>query len=159
QHDVLMITTFEKAKGKLKQVVYPVADLVVPVDNHPLHPVQDIKEQMARFSNNNAVMHQAPTPYNTNGMPNRTPVSSMSSGNGVTSSIFGSSNPGVSGSNIQPQNGNSVTRSQGQTIENVLIDTITNMVAPDTWSSVGGGGKIQYFPLGMALVINQTQEV
>src|SRR5262249_35813416 len=28
-----------------------------------------------------------------------------------------------------------------------------------TWSEVGGKGTIQYYPLGMALVINQTQDI
>ncbi len=41
----------------------------------------------------------------------------------------------------------------------MLIDLIQNTVAQNTWQSVGGQGTIQYYPLGMALVVNQTQEV
>src|SRR5207247_1221842 len=51
------------------------------------------------------------------------------------------------------------TRLPGQTIEDVLIKVITTSIAPDSWSDVGGKGTIQYFPLGLALVVNQTQDI
>src|SRR5262249_54420684 len=34
-----------------------------------------------------------------------------------------------------------------------------NACSPQSWSDVGGPGTIDYFPLGMALVINQTPDV
>ena len=53
------------------------------------------------------------------------------------------------------------TRSPGQaqTIEDLLIKLITNTIKPQSWAEVGGSGTIDYFPLGMALVINQTPDV
>ena len=36
---------------------------VVPVDNHPLSPVQDINQAMGRYLNNGQMTHQAPTPW------------------------------------------------------------------------------------------------
>jgi hypothetical protein len=47
----------------------------------------------------------------------------------------------------------------GRTAEDVLIRLITTTIEPKSWSEVGGKGTIQYFPLGLALVINQTQDV
>jgi len=44
-------------------------------------------------------------------------------------------------------------------VEDLLICLIQNTVAADTWKDVGGQGTIQYFPLGKALVVNQTQDV
>jgi len=41
----------------------------------------------------------------------------------------------------------------------MLINLITNTVSQDSWNSMGGPGAIHYYPLGMALVINQSQEV
>src|SRR5262249_54868091 len=38
EHQMLKITTHENANNKLKRVIYPVADLVIPVDNHTLAP-------------------------------------------------------------------------------------------------------------------------
>jgi len=49
--------------------------------------------------------------------------------------------------------------SNGQTIEDKLISLIQTTIAPTTWKDVGGQGTIQYFPLGMALVVNQTPDV
>jgi hypothetical protein len=86
--DVLQITTEEEARGKLKQVTYPVADLVIP--------------------------------------PTGTPASADG---------------------------------PGRSTEDQLIKLITTTVAADSWSDIGGKGTIQYCPVGMALVVNQTQDV
>jgi general secretion pathway protein D len=44
-------------------------------------------------------------------------------------------------------------------LQQQLVTLIMNTVAPDSWSSKGGPGTIDYFPLGMTLVINQTPDV
>jgi len=43
--------------------------------------------------------------------------------------------------------------------EKSLVKLITRMVATRTWSDRGGRGTIDYFPLGNALVVNQTPDV
>jgi hypothetical protein len=50
-------------------------------------------------------------------------------------------------------------RTPGETAEDVLIRLITSTIEPSSWSDVGGKGTIQYFPMGLAMVINQTQDV
>ena len=50
-------------------------------------------------------------------------------------------------------------RAPRQTMEDLLMDLIKGTIAPHTWKEMGGPGTIQYYPLGMALVINQAQEV
>src|SRR5712692_3887413 len=40
-----------------------------------------------------------------------------------------------------------------------LILVLTNTIAKDSWTQAGGVGTIQFFPFGMALVVNQRQEV
>src|SRR5262249_9223996 len=45
------------------------------------------------------------------------------------------------------------------TLEDRLIKVITDTIAPDSWSTTGGAGTIDYYPLGMALVILQTPDV
>ena len=37
--EVLQVTTEKNARGKLVQKTYPVADLIIPVDNHIISPV------------------------------------------------------------------------------------------------------------------------
>jgi RNA polymerase sigma factor (sigma-70 family) len=40
-----------------------------------------------------------------------------------------------------------------------LIRVIGHTIAPSTWAEVGGPGTIDYFPIGKALVVNQTPDV
>ncbi|MCI0462395.1 MAG: STN domain-containing protein [Gemmataceae bacterium] len=47
----------------------------------------------------------------------------------------------------------------GQTGETVLINLITSIVERSSWCDVGGNGTIQFFPFGLALVVNQTQDI
>jgi hypothetical protein len=100
--EALQITTTERAKGKLRVLTYPVADLIMPIGggDHELAPFLCRKY------------------------------------------------PELAGK-----------RTPGMTAEEVLLRVITNTVEPDSWSEAGGKGTIQYFPLGHALVINQTQDV
>lgn len=44
-------------------------------------------------------------------------------------------------------------------IASVLKTLITNTIAKDSWEEMGGVGSYQYFPLGKALVISQSQEI
>ncbi len=46
-----------------------------------------------------------------------------------------------------------------KTLEDRLIRLITDTVAPTTWSESGGRAKVEYYPLGMALVVRQTPAV
>ena len=45
------------------------------------------------------------------------------------------------------------------TLEERLVKLIRTTIDPTSWAEVGGKGTIQYFPLGMALVVNQTPDV
>jgi hypothetical protein len=40
-----------------------------------------------------------------------------------------------------------------------LIKVITNTIKPETWSEMGGPGTIEYYPLGMAVVVNNSADV
>src|SRR5262249_1621219 len=63
-------------------------------------------------------------------------------------------------SSSQSSNGTQVTkRGAGNTTEEQLIKLITNTIQPRTWSDMGGPGSIDYFPLTMSLVINQTPDI
>src|SRR5262249_28982082 len=105
-----------KAKPKLVQRVYSVADLIVlPGSNGggaplPYRHQDQIPEQLADF-------------------------------------IF-----------IPSLNGGEGEKS-GQTLEAHLTKLITETIAPASWEAKGGRGRIDYYPLGMALVITQTADV
>src|SRR5262249_15701948 len=50
-------------------------------------------------------------------------------------------------------------RGAAHTCEEALLHYITRTVAPESWHDKGGPGTLQYFPLGMVLVVNQTPEL
>jgi type II secretory pathway component GspD/PulD (secretin) len=151
QDQVLMVTTKEKALGRNRRVTYSVADLVVPVGDHPNPGISDLNTALSRaLQGATSMVNSGASPYtNSFALPNGTTVSSQGSGVGTN---FATSGTGSGPTAL-------VQRSQGNTIENLLIELIQKSIAPNSWSDVGGQGTIQYFPLGMALVVNQTQEV
>jgi Flp pilus assembly secretin CpaC len=46
-----------------------------------------------------------------------------------------------------------------RTLEDRLIKLIRDTVAPATWQEQGGPGKIEYYPIGMSLIVHQTPAV
>jgi type II secretory pathway component GspD/PulD (secretin) len=147
--EMLQITTEDNAKGKQVRVVYPVADLVVPVENHAMNHSLDMKYIMDKIVDGSGM----PTP-STGVVPYTGPFS-LQSGTPVSQSspVSMSQSAGV------PTTPLAAPRTSGQTIEEVLMKLITSTVAPSSWNDVGGPGTIQYFPMGLALIINQTPDI
>ncbi|MCI0455887.1 MAG: hypothetical protein L0Z62_02765 [Gemmataceae bacterium] len=146
--EALQITTEQHAKGKRKVVTYPVADLVVPIPNHELPAVCKFNEVAMKHYNGGGLNYGGPMPLiGAGGMPFGQQVSSPNSGTGY----------GSMGGHGAPMA--NPPKPPGSTIEAELINLITKTIAPETWSDVGGKGTIQYFPTGLALVINQVQDV
>jgi type II secretory pathway component GspD/PulD (secretin) len=149
KHDVVRITTQRGARGELVQRTIPVADLVVPVQNFAPSPISDLETRLQQnLETNGLTMPGAGTPY--------TPSLGLPASSGTATGA-----PSRSGGTLSNNpTGATVTKNQAAgTIEESLIRLITNSVKPDTWESMGGPGRIEYYPLGMALVINQTPDV
>ena len=155
ENEVLNVTTQAQSKGRLVQKVISVADLVIPVENHPLNPVNSLDSALSRHINNLSPGISAPTVnFSQEGLATGQTVSSSSSGtyNGLGSAMSNAANNTNTNSLVGPKNSSA-------TLENALINLIMNTVQQNTWSHMGGPGTIQYFPLGHALIVNQTQEV
>ncbi len=154
----LMITTVEKAHNKFRRAVYSVADLIVPVEDHPVPDVFNLQKVLEKHLASQYAMQNyvgaSPLTTQPMGLPLAPPVSAYGSGLGTA---WGTS------SQSQAQSGPTPTPAQmrrpGATMEDLLIDLIKGTIAPQSWKDMGGPGTIQYYPLGMALVINQAQEV
>lgn len=153
-NEVLNITTDKHARGKLVQRTWPVADLVIPVDNHLVADVANLQRVLDRNNQPNVQMGGTQPFQPRNGLQNGVPVNSGSSN---PDSLRDS--PGWTAQNSTTPLASTRSPGQAHTIEDQLIKLITNTVAPTSWSDVGGPGTIDYFPLGMALVINQTLDV
>jgi type II secretory pathway component GspD/PulD (secretin) len=146
RNEVLLITTPAHAADKQTQQVHHVADLVIPI-----YDPGDL--------NKAAGVAPTPTAPPTPGTSLPTPVTglgSLSQGSPIGSSTgaatgspfasTGSTNP--AGAKVNPK-----------TMEETLMKLITSTVAPKTWEDVGGSGHIEYYPLTMSLVINQTPDI
>jgi type II secretory pathway component GspD/PulD (secretin)/tetratricopeptide (TPR) repeat protein len=156
-NEVICITTQKGARGKLVQRVIPVADLVIPVQNYATPAVSNLDEALANTMRGNQ-------PFSS-GMGSMTPHMSNS---GMSGSGMPTGSPSLGGPGARPGSlinnsggaGMQITKeSASGTIEESLIRLITGSVQPDTWEAMGGAGRVEYYPLGMALVINQTPDV
>jgi type II secretory pathway component GspD/PulD (secretin) len=145
KYEVLQVTTEAYAKGTLIQKTYQVADLVIPVENTSMPEYMDLQRLMDQTPKIGSGTVNGRTPY----------TGPLSLPNG--SAVDAASQQGSDASRA-PAGGVSV-RQRGSTIEDVLIKMITNTIKPETWSAMGGPGTIEYYPLGMALVVSQTPDI
>jgi Flp pilus assembly secretin CpaC len=153
--DVLKITTEDQARGKLKQMVFPVGDLVIAVENFGEVGKQlDPATQLGMVNVNQALSGTSPMTAMT-GMPGGQPVTmpAVAPGGSMANGQAGNFASDASGSNMQ------VTKQRQQTHEDMLIKLITNTIAPHSWAEQGGSGTIDFHPLTMALVVNQTPDI
>jgi len=149
--EVLQITTEKHARGKLAQRTFPVADIIIPVDNHVLPNSANLMHMLGKNGADSSTLQLGGSMHAPKGgLPGGADVSSM------LNQVNGSSTTGTT-----PNTPIADTRQPGQlqTMEQLLIKLITNTIAPQSWSEVGGQGTIEYYPLGMALVINQVPDV
>jgi type II secretory pathway component GspD/PulD (secretin)/tetratricopeptide (TPR) repeat protein len=152
--DVLKITTPRKARGTLVQKVYRVADLVMPVEDFQQPQAMNLERSLNRVIEQQQMrLGNGQTPFN-NGrfmLPNGEAAGSSPS---LTTAPGG----GQPGSNTGMSQIGAPTTTKS-TMHEMLIRLIQNTVAPTTWAEVGGAGTLEYMPIGMALVINQTPDV
>ena len=155
REESLIITTADKLNQQLKRVVYPIADLITPVENHELPDVFDLQKVLEKhWQSQYAIGGTPPTPLQSpTSLPPAPAVSSYNSGLGSAFGAMSGSQPQAMGySPVQPHK-------KGETLEHVLMDLIKGTIAPNSWKEMGGPANIQYYPLGMALVVTQVQEV
>lgn len=155
--DVLQVVTLKEAQGKLTQKIYPVADLVIPIDNYAPADSTNLLRALDRINGRaNAgptlQTYQPPSGLN-NSMPTN-PQMSTQPGSQLENSLS------MGGPVQQNSNATSISKQMPtNTIEQTLMKLVTNTVSPHSWSDVGGSGTIDYYPIGHALVINQLEDV
>ncbi|MHB1421877.1 MAG: type II secretion system protein GspD [Gemmataceae bacterium] len=151
--DVLKITTPEQARGKLELKVYPVADLVIAVEN--FGQVGGPPEANLGLVNVNQAMNPTmnpnAAPSGMNGMPGGMPVG-MPAGSSMANAPPG-------GFAADPNSNVQVSKQRTQTHEDMLIKLITSTISPSSWSEQGGQGTIEFHPLTLGLAISQTPDL
>ncbi|WP_162659662.1 type II secretion system protein GspD [Tuwongella immobilis] len=160
EDNVLKITTEKMARGKLMTKTFSVADLVIPIDNYAIPQSQQLTkvlEQQAAQRGMLSGLNNVPVPASNpigSGMP------ALNSSNTLPDGLAAA--PGRLINNQAPDSplAPSATLSNAKnTLEENLMRLIRDNVSPNSWSQVGGAGTIDYYPIGMALVVNQTSDV
>ncbi len=141
--EALKITTQANAKGKCELRTYQVVDLVVPIDNHTVAPMYNLEAMLDKVVASQGVKTpESPLGRNLRTLPGGVPTTAPLP-NGITPTVMDAEAP----------------RAPGQPMQDLLIKLITSAVAPQSWNAMGGPGTVDYYPLGYALVINQTPDI
>ncbi len=167
ENDVVKVTTTKKAKGRLFTKVFSVADLVTPIPNFVLPDYSNFDKMLNANAINRGhayIQGLSPTPH----MPQQ------GLGGGAALSGQHASNPGISGGlnfgasgqldtnqfgGSGPLDGSANITNERNTKHEQLMKLITGMVRPYSWDGMGGPGRVEYFDIGSALVVNQTADV
>jgi type II secretory pathway component GspD/PulD (secretin) len=164
ENDVVRITTEKKAKGRLYTKVFSVMDLVTPVPDFALAPHQSFTKAVERAN--------APPPWaqQMGGGSAYTPPGGLQQGTMVSGPWGEQGQPGgfpaAGYGTLQNQQQNSplarsanLADSPRQNMSAQLMKLIKGMVKPYSWEELGGPGKLEYYDIGGALVVNQTADI
>ncbi len=164
EFDTVRITTVEKAKGRLYTKVFSVADLVTPIPNYALPEYADFGKMIGKnaLNSGNVVMPGLTGPQGPanvrGGLGGGVPAGSQASMPGIAGGQVIGSEKGTLQND--PLLGSAGFASAGVTKEQELMRMIRSLVRPNTWDGPAGGpGKIEYYDIGHAMVVNQTADV
>jgi tetratricopeptide (TPR) repeat protein len=168
ENDTVTITTVKKSKGRLYTKVFSVADLVTPVPNFALPDYANFEKILNKnpLSSGKVMLDGVNIDRGGSvprlpggGLGNASPVGmagQFNMGNGMTGSL---SYEPRDGSGHNPLAGSAHLAGERNSKHDQLIRLITSMVRPYSWDVNNGAGRIEYFDLGSALVVNQTADV
>jgi type II secretory pathway component GspD/PulD (secretin) len=135
---VVLVTTPAGERGKMTEVIYPVADLVVQTDrDYPGDPVNQL------VGKNNS----QDNPYSQNLTWNKNTSPGDLAGGYTPGGGMGTQVPGKPGSMGQ------------KSMVQILMELIRNTIEPGSWRDMGGSGHIDFYPVGMSLVVSQTPDI
>ena len=158
EHNAVRITTEKRAQGKLITKVFSVMELVTPIPDFALADHQSIHK---------ALQANKPQPAMTQTGPGRStydPIGGLQNGATLTTgqtpgqAVLDSAGGGANANS--PLNDSATLARNGRTNTSAqLTQLITAVVNPRSWENNGGTGKVAYYDLGAALVVNQTADV
>jgi hypothetical protein len=159
EYDTIRITTLRKAKGRLVTKVFSVADLVTPIPNFALPDYANFDRLISKTGRTPSGFYPgggALLPANGTQLPGGVPAASSLP---VGSSPVGMSLGGGGTLQNNPLNASINLASDHGTKHEQLMKLVTGMVRPFSWDAQGGPGRIEFFDIGSALVVNQTADV
>lgn len=119
------------AAESLRQITYPVADLIVPIPSRAKLDVEPLPRASAGVQTAFGDLATVPPPCSFE----ECALSPLATAQTLREMV------------------------PGQSLERELMDLVTHTVAPKTWNTSGGVGKMQFYPLRLSLVVTQTPAV
>jgi Flp pilus assembly secretin CpaC/tetratricopeptide (TPR) repeat protein len=165
EYESVRITTLKKAKGRLFTKVFSVADLVTPVPNFALPDYANFEKMLKgnSLSSGNVQLAGLTAPGSLApggaGLGGGTPLAGANLG---TAPVAASGGAPLAGATLgtTPTVAPGTLATDNPKKHEALVRLITGMVRPHSWDGPHNGpGKIEYFDLGSALVVNQTADV
>lgn len=159
ENDVVQITTQKKAKGRMYTKVFSVMDLVTPIPDFALPEHANLDKTLSRITNpNQPWMAASGVSSGAGGLNNGQLVSGSQPWSQTANGKGGIlDNQGQGGGN--PLNPSTFLAPTKADHSQQLMKLIKGMVRPHTWDDGGGAGKLAYYDIGGALVVNQTADV
>jgi type II secretory pathway component GspD/PulD (secretin) len=164
EYDTVRITTLKKAKGRLVTKVFAVTDLVTPIPNFALPDYANFDKMISKTGRTPSGFYPGGgslLPAN-GGLAGGVPTGALPGASLGTApvGVSGGVNFGARGTlENNPLSPSSNLASDKGTKHEQLMKLVTGMVRPFSWEAQGGPGRIEYFDLGSALVVNQTADV
>ncbi|MCU0706220.1 MAG: hypothetical protein MUF18_19830, partial [Fimbriiglobus sp.] len=155
ENDMVVITTLKKAKGRMYTKVFSVTELVTPIPDFALPESASLEKVFQRVTTPSQPWVDA-----------QQHIAKSALGNGQLVSGNGFTPPGTGGGSLQNNPSsqsalgqNAVTNTARSAQSEQLMKLIKGMVRPHTWDEQGGSGRLAYYDIGGALVVNQTADV
>jgi general secretion pathway protein D len=161
QNEVLHVTSEQTREADTYNIVYNVADLVIPIPN--FIPSYNIGLPGAIREAHNALGYGM-----LGGAVNQAPLAVMAGSEGMGGATNASVLAQMGTAGMLPNTprgpqpagfGPGGLGGGAQADFDTLIELITATIAPTTWDEVGGPGSVAGFDTNLSLVVSQTQEV
>ncbi len=159
ENDMVLVTTLKKAKGRMYTKVFSVTELVTPIPDFAIPESQSLEKTLARVATPTQpwvdAAAAAKTAFGSGGQLVSDRAGFMPSGGFGGGSL--QNNPTGAQNHVV---GASTTVAQGKANHSEqLMKLIKGMVRAHTWDEQGGSGRLAYYDIGGALVVNQTADV
>ena len=158
ENNVVTVTTAKKAKGRMYTKVFSVMELVTPIPDYAIPDTSSLEKTFQRLTN-----PQQPWVNSGSASSGAMGNGQLVSGNQQGGSSIVPAGGGVLNNQTAPPS-NPVGNSHGMSAvrsnySEQLMKLIKGMVRSNSWEESGGAGKLAYYDIGGALVVNQTADV
>ncbi len=161
ENNVVTVTTAKKAKGRMYTKVFSVMELVTPIPDYAIPETSSLEKTFQRLTNPQQPWVNSGS-ASSGAMGNGQLVSGNQQG-GSSSIVPNTASGGILNNQSAPPS-NPISTSHGMSgvrsnYSEQLMKLIKGMVRSNSWEESGGAGKLAYYDIGGALVVNQTADV